>query len=69
LLSDLEWETAQSVCTTKQLAALNLWRRGYGTKRIALQLDLDPSTARYRVAAAKRRIVHELERLDQVASC
>jgi len=61
LISPEEWAIAKKVCTAKQLAALDLWRRGAGWKRIATVLAIDPSTARAHVRAGRRRIVAALE--------
>lgn len=60
-LTDREWATAQHVCTAKQILALDLWRRGAGSKRISLIMGIDPSTARAHVKAAKKRMTDALE--------
>lgn len=61
-LTAQEWAIACEVCTNKQLIALDLWRRGAGSKRIALVLGIDPSTARAHVKAGRKRIGDELEK-------
>lgn len=66
-MSAYDWQVALTVCTPRQLQALNLWRRGWGSRRIAKQLDLDVSTARHHVLAGRRRVEQELERLDRQA--
>lgn len=66
LISPEEWLVAIEVCTQKQVAALDLWRRGYGARRIATHLDIDVSSARYRVKAARKLVRLELVRRSQV---
>lgn len=61
-LSQLEWETARRVCTDKQIAALDLWRRGAGKNRIGLVLGIDSATAREHVKRGLKRVTDELER-------
>lgn len=56
-----EWATAKTVCTAKQLTALDLWRRGAGSKRISLVMGIDPSTARAHLRAATKRLNEALE--------
>lgn len=59
-----EWATARTVCTQKQILALDLWRRGAGSKRISLVMGIDPSTARAHVKAARRRLTDALEQAE-----
>lgn len=61
-LSEIEWLAAQGVCTKRQLQVLNLWRRGWGYRRIAGVLELDKSTVAEHVRRGKRAIVSALER-------
>ena len=61
-LTDLEWQTAKRVCTKKQLAALDLWRRGAGKHRIGLVLGIDSATAREHVKRGLKRVSDELEK-------
>lgn len=56
---------AERVCTAKQLRALDLWRRGWGARRIARHLDIDISSARYRISAGQKRLEREIERLHR----
>lgn len=60
-LTQTEWQIAKQVCTPRQLAALDIWRRGAGAKRIALILDIDESTAAQHIRRAHRRIARALE--------
>lgn len=60
-LTTAEWQTAQHVCTTRQLQALDLWRRGAGYGRIAHLLSIDKSTAREHIRRALNRIEAHLE--------
>lgn len=60
-MSDAEWELAKTVCTPKQLAALDWWRRGYGWKSIGRLLGIDPSTAKARVLAGSKNLERALE--------
>jgi DNA-binding CsgD family transcriptional regulator len=53
-----EWATAQHVCTPKQLAALDLWRRGAGYRRISHILGKDPGTVRDHIQRATTRIAN-----------
>lgn len=59
-----EWATAREVCTQKQITALDLWRRGAGSKRISLVMGIDPSTARAHVKAGRRRLTDALEQAE-----
>ena len=61
-LSAEEWSVAREVCTPKQVAALDLWRRGAGKKRIGLVLGIDESTAEQHVRRGLARLGKELER-------
>lgn len=61
-ISSEEWAVALRVCTPRQLQVLDLWRRGFGWKRIAGVLGLDTSTVRAHALAGRRRVVEELER-------
>lgn len=51
-----EWEIALVVCTDKQLEALELYRLGYGYRRIARALGVSTGTARDRVEGAVLKI-------------
>jgi hypothetical protein len=48
-LTQHEWQTAQDVCTSDQLRALDYWRSGCGYKRIAVALEISRDAARGRV--------------------
>lgn len=50
-------ELAQELLTAKELDALKLWDAGMGYRRIAVALDISPSTARDRVQNAIRKLV------------
>lgn len=63
-LTDHEWLTAKTVCTDKQILALDLWRRGAGSKRISLVMGIDPSTARAHVKAGRKRMTEALEHAE-----
>ena len=49
-------ELALTVLTAKQMEALKLWDAGAGYRRIGVQLDISPSTARDRVQNAVRKL-------------
>jgi len=49
-------ETAEQVCTEKELTALRLWENGCGYRRIGLILGISMSTARGRIHRAIDRI-------------
>lgn len=51
-----QWATAQHVCTTEQLAALELWRKGVGYKRIGVLLGIKRDAAKGRVDRAREAI-------------
>lgn len=55
-------QTAESVCTEKELTALKLWHNGAGYRRIGLLLGISMSTARGRVHRAIDRISNVLEK-------
>lgn len=55
-LTPAEWAEAQERCTPAQLAALDLWRRELGYKRISLILHIHPTTAKARVEAGLRHL-------------
>lgn len=65
MMSPEEWDVARRVCTEKQLRALDLWRRGWGARRVAHHLGIDVSSARARIAAGRRRIYDECVRLAE----
>lgn len=60
-LTTHEWNIARNVCTDKQILALDLWRRGAGSKRISLVMHIDPSTARQHVRSGRKRLADALE--------
>lgn len=60
-LTAAEWEIAKRVCSPRQLTALDLWRRGAGSRRIGVVLGIDRSTAREHVKRALEKITDELE--------
>lgn len=53
---------ARGVLTPRQYEALRLAHEGYGSKRIALMLGIDPSSARERVRVGARKLRRELAR-------
>jgi DNA-binding CsgD family transcriptional regulator len=69
-LTAAEWKLAKTVCTQKQLAVLDLWRKGAGRRRIALVLGIDETTAREHVrrglAAIERAKPIRKDRPDEV---
>lgn len=62
-MSTAEWEVAKTVCTAKQLAAMDHWRRGVGWKRIGRLLGIHPSTAKGHVEAGSKRLEDALEEI------
>lgn len=60
-LTDHEWAVARQACTARQITALDLWRRGAGSKRISLVMGIDPSTAREHVRRGLKRLSDTLE--------
>lgn len=62
-MSDAEWEIAKTVCTAKQLAAMDYRRRGVGWKTIGRLLGVHPSTAKGHVEAGSKRLEQALEEL------
>lgn len=59
MISQTEWEIARQVCTQKQLVALEMWRRGWGARRVARHLQIDVSSARARINSGRKRIYDE----------
>lgn len=55
-LTPHEWQTAQTVCTPRQLEALDYWRRGFGYKRIAIVLRIPRDAVRGRIDRALANI-------------
>lgn len=56
------WQTARTVCTEKELQALELRdRHGYGSRLIAITLGLSRAAARERLENADRKIHAALE--------
>jgi DNA-binding CsgD family transcriptional regulator len=49
-------EIIERACTPREIEALKLRAAGYGIRRIARALDLDPSTVRARLNRAERKI-------------
>jgi DNA-binding CsgD family transcriptional regulator len=49
-------EIAEGILTRKQLDVFKLWCAGAGVKRIAIMLDVSPSTARTHLARAQQKI-------------
>jgi DNA-directed RNA polymerase specialized sigma24 family protein len=58
-------EVAERVCTPAQVELLKVISAGYGLRPAARILDIDPSTARDRLARATRRIREEMGRQAQ----
>lgn len=55
-------ETAERVCTEREITALRLWENGCGYRRIGLILGISMSSARGRVHRAIDKINHTLEK-------
>lgn len=61
VLSPTELELARRVCTDRQYHLLRLAQQGHGARAIALALNLDRSTVRSTLTAARRNIARALE--------
>lgn len=57
-------EVAERVLTRKQLDVFKLSCAGAGTARIAIMLDISPSTARAHLRRAEQKVKIELERKE-----
>lgn len=61
-LTPHELNTARQICTPRQLDVLTLHNRGFSLRMIAAYLDLDHTTVRGHLRAARRRIAQHAER-------
>lgn len=62
------WHIAEQVCTRKQLEVCRLlWLRQLPYRRVALMLEIAPSTVHGHEHAARRRINAELQRRKKAA--
>lgn len=59
------WKTAQTVCTSKELEALDYhYRRNMSYRSIALALDISHATVRDRIKNAQRKIAAAMRKAN-----
>lgn len=67
MTGDRYWQTAETVCTPAELAALKLVRAGLGQWQAALRLGISRRSIRDRLTNAERKIVQATREQENAA--